>query len=270
MVGSLSAVVGSQIAYEVGRSAGRTVVERWGKWLLLEAPGPRLASVGSRSTDRRRCCSVDCLPFVRSFISVPAGIAEMNRARFATLTLIGSAAWVALLSSLGYAAGSNWHRVSGDFKDAEWPTIVSWSCSSSSPSCTGCARCAARTPPSSRAREYFAGVAVGAHVVVRPLDSALRPDDEGRADDALNLLAVHHLLSVRAVLLHDGLVGVVSEREVEPVFRAEGLVLLGAIGGDADDLDVERAKRSELVVELAGFFGAPGSVVGGVEVEHDA
>jgi membrane protein DedA with SNARE-associated domain len=61
---------------------------------------------------------------VRSFISVPAGIAEMNRARFAILTLIGSAAWVALLSSLGYAAGSNWHRVSGDFKDAEWPTII--------------------------------------------------------------------------------------------------------------------------------------------------
>jgi len=61
---------------------------------------------------------------VRSFISVPAGIAEMNRARFAVLTVIGSAIWVSLLSALGYAAGSNWHHVSRDFHDAQTPIIV--------------------------------------------------------------------------------------------------------------------------------------------------
>ena len=42
----------------------------------------------------------------------------------ATAMRITSAAWVSLLASLGYEAGSNWHRVSGDFKDAEWPTIL--------------------------------------------------------------------------------------------------------------------------------------------------
>jgi membrane protein DedA with SNARE-associated domain len=121
---SLSALVGSQIAYEVGRSAGRTVVERWGKWLLL---GPEDLDKSERWFEKYGSATVlfgRLLPFVRSFISVPAGIAEMNRVRFATLTLIGSAAWVSLLASLGYEAGSNWHRVSGDFKDAEWPTII--------------------------------------------------------------------------------------------------------------------------------------------------
>jgi membrane protein DedA with SNARE-associated domain len=121
---SLSAVVGSQIAYEVGRSAGRTVVERWGKWLLV---GPQDLEKSERWFEKYGSPTVlfgRLLPFVRSFISVPAGIAEMNRVRFATLTLIGSAAWVTLLASLGYAAGSNWHRVSGDFKDAEWPTVI--------------------------------------------------------------------------------------------------------------------------------------------------
>jgi membrane protein DedA with SNARE-associated domain len=124
VVCSLSALVGSQIAYEVGRSAGRTVVERWGKWLLL---GPQDLDKSERWFEKYGSATVlfgRLLPFVRSFISVPAGIAEMNRVRFATLTLIGSAAWVALLSSLGYEAGSNWHRISGDFKDAEWPTII--------------------------------------------------------------------------------------------------------------------------------------------------
>ncbi|HEY5104444.1 MAG TPA: hypothetical protein VII65_05290, partial [Acidimicrobiales bacterium] len=64
------------------------------------------------------------LPVVRTFISLPAGIAEMNRARFVTLTLIGTAAWVSLLSALGDAAGSNWHRVSKDFHAAQTPMII--------------------------------------------------------------------------------------------------------------------------------------------------
>lgn len=124
LVCSLGSLIGSQIAYEVGRGAGRTVVERWGKWLLL---GPRDLDSSERWFKRYGSATVlfgRLVPFVRSFVSLPAGMAEMNRARFATLTLIGSAAWVSLLASLGYAAGSNWHRVSGDFKDAEWPTII--------------------------------------------------------------------------------------------------------------------------------------------------
>ena len=64
------------------------------------------------------------IPVVRSFISVPAGMAEMNRARFAILTTIGSAAWVALLAGLGYAAGANWKHVSGDFHASEYPIIA--------------------------------------------------------------------------------------------------------------------------------------------------
>jgi membrane protein DedA with SNARE-associated domain len=61
---------------------------------------------------------------VRSFISVPAGIAEMKRDRFVVLTAIGSAIWVALLSALGYAAGKNWHHVSKDFHYAQTPMII--------------------------------------------------------------------------------------------------------------------------------------------------
>ena len=64
------------------------------------------------------------LPVVRSAISVPAGIAEMARVRFIVLTVIGSAVWVSLLASLGYAAGSNWRHVSKDFHAVQTPTII--------------------------------------------------------------------------------------------------------------------------------------------------
>ena len=54
----------------------------------------------------------------------PAGLAEMKRGRFAVLTTIGSAVWVALIAGLGYAAGRNWNHVSKDFHAAELPIIV--------------------------------------------------------------------------------------------------------------------------------------------------
>ena len=124
VIGTIGSVIGSQIAYEVGRTAGRTVVDRWGKWILLthkdlDSAERWFSKYGSLSVLVGRV-----LPVVRTFISLPAGIAEMNRARFAVLTLIGTAIWVSLLSALGEAAGSNWHRVSKDFHAAQTPMII--------------------------------------------------------------------------------------------------------------------------------------------------
>ncbi|HEV2427711.1 MAG TPA: DedA family protein [Acidimicrobiales bacterium] len=124
VVGTIGSVVGSQIAYEVGRSAGRAIVDRWGKWLLLthkdlDASERWFGRYGSWSVLVGRV-----IPVVRAFISLPAGIAEMRRAPFAILTAVGSAVWVALLAGLGYAAGANWKHVSHDFHLATWPVVA--------------------------------------------------------------------------------------------------------------------------------------------------
>jgi membrane protein DedA with SNARE-associated domain len=124
LIGTLGSLVGSIIAYEIGRTAGRTIVDRWGKWILLthkdlDAAERWFAKYGSISVLVGRV-----LPVVRSAISVPAGIAEMRRGPFAILTLVGSAVWVSLLAGLGYGAGSNWQRVSKDFHAAQTPMII--------------------------------------------------------------------------------------------------------------------------------------------------
>lgn len=124
VVGTVGSLIGAIIAYEVGRSAGRTIVDRWGKWLLLthhdlDSSQRWFEKYGSVSVLVGRV-----IPVVRAFISVPAGIAEMKRGRFVVLTAIGSAVWVALLAGLGYAAGKNWNHVSKDFHTAEIPIIV--------------------------------------------------------------------------------------------------------------------------------------------------
>ena len=124
VMATLGSLVGAVIAYEIARSAGRVIVERWGKWILLS---PRDLDSAERWFARYGAPAVllsRVLPVVRSFISVPAGIAEMPRVRFAVLTTIGSAIWAALLASLGFVASSHWHRVSADFHDAQYPIIV--------------------------------------------------------------------------------------------------------------------------------------------------
>jgi membrane protein DedA with SNARE-associated domain len=124
VVGTIGSLAGAVIAYEVGRSAGRTIVERWGKWLLLSSKDLDRAESWFERYGSASVLLGRVIPVVRSFISVPAGMAEMNRARFAVLTTIGSAVWVALIAGLGYAAGSNWKHVSGDFHASEYPIIA--------------------------------------------------------------------------------------------------------------------------------------------------
>jgi len=124
LIGTVGSLIGSIIAYEIGRTAGRTIVDRWGKWILLthkdlDAAERWFAKYGAISVLVGRV-----LPVVRSAISVPAGIAEMKRGPFMILTTIGSFVWVSLLTGLGYAAGTNWQRVSNDFHKAQTPVII--------------------------------------------------------------------------------------------------------------------------------------------------
>ena len=51
------------------------------------------------------------LPFIRTFISLPAGMARMSVAKFTVLTTIGVSLWVTLLTVIGYALGGSWNKM---------------------------------------------------------------------------------------------------------------------------------------------------------------
>lgn len=123
IIGTLTSGIGSQIAYEIGREAGRPFFERFGKWFLISH---RDLDTVERWFTKRGSITVliaRVLPFARSAISIPAGIAKMPRGRFIVLTLIGSTGWVWLLAALGKAAGSNWTHVAKNFHSAQMPII---------------------------------------------------------------------------------------------------------------------------------------------------
>jgi len=124
VVGTIGSVIGSVLTYEVGRYAGRAIVDRWGKWILLthkdlDDAERWFARYGAVSVFVGRM-----IPVVRAVISLPAGLAEMKRGPFWVLSTVGNLIWIAGLTFLGRAAGAHWQRVSHDFHVAQTPIII--------------------------------------------------------------------------------------------------------------------------------------------------
>jgi len=100
-------VIGSWIAYGVGRYRGREWALRW-HWLHIT---PKRLDSADHWFQRYGAWAVllsRCLPIIRTFISLPAGIARMPFWRFTVLTLIGCLPWVLLLALAGREVGDNW------------------------------------------------------------------------------------------------------------------------------------------------------------------
>src|SRR5699024_776063 len=56
-----------------------------------------------------------CLPFIRTYVSFPAGIARMPKMKFFLTTVAGSLLWTVLLSLLGYLMGEHVQQINAIF-----------------------------------------------------------------------------------------------------------------------------------------------------------
>ncbi|MGH9076610.1 MAG: DedA family protein [Acidimicrobiales bacterium] len=115
LAGTAGNIVGSLVAYCVGRTGGRSLVERWGRYLLLR---PAELDRAERFFARRGGLAVlvaRVLPVVRTFVSLPAGVARMPVVPFAVLTAVGSLPWTFALALAGQALADNWSNVSSAF-----------------------------------------------------------------------------------------------------------------------------------------------------------
>ena len=106
--GAIGCNVGSIVGYEVGKRGGRAFVARWGKYVLLNMD--HLAHA-ERFFDRWGSITVlvcRMLPFVRSFIAFPAGVARMPLLQFHLYTFVGSWPWCFGLAWVGMKLGAAW------------------------------------------------------------------------------------------------------------------------------------------------------------------
>jgi membrane protein DedA with SNARE-associated domain len=110
--GALGNLLGAWIAYAVGRTGGRAIVEKWGKYLMIRHHDLDKAEAFFAHRGQLAVLVGRILPVVRTFISFPAGTAEMPVVRFSVLTLLGSLPWTFALAYTGKALASNWQSVS--------------------------------------------------------------------------------------------------------------------------------------------------------------
>lgn len=104
-------VLGSWIAYGIGRFGRIELVERHGKWLHIT---PKNLEWADRWFEKYGDWAVffsRMLPIIRTFISLPAGVAKMPFWRFTLFTFLGCIPWMAGLTFLGYKLGENWNDV---------------------------------------------------------------------------------------------------------------------------------------------------------------
>jgi len=113
IIGTLAEMGGSLTSYAIGRRGGRTLLERYGKWVLISHSDLERAE---RFFDGRGSWAVAVarvLPLVRCFASFGAGVVEIPLLPFALFSLLGTAAWATGLTLLGYNLG---HTVDKFFK----------------------------------------------------------------------------------------------------------------------------------------------------------
>jgi membrane protein DedA with SNARE-associated domain len=108
-------VAGSYIAWAVGRYGGQPALRRWGRRIRLSDHDLDRASTWFTRYGARAVLIGRVLPVVRTFISLPAGIAGLAPLRFGIYTTLGCIPWTAALASAGYAVGANWQSVANAF-----------------------------------------------------------------------------------------------------------------------------------------------------------
>jgi membrane protein DedA with SNARE-associated domain len=108
LVGSSANLVGSWIAYAVGYYGRVDILEKHGRKLHIK---PKHLQAADRYFEKHGDATVfftRMVPIIRTFISLPAGVARMPFWRFSVLTFLGCVPWVFMLTFIGKQVGDNW------------------------------------------------------------------------------------------------------------------------------------------------------------------
>ena len=124
LCGALGNLIGSLIAYGVGAWGGRPLLLRYGRYFLISRQEVEQAERWFARYGDRAVFISRVLPVIRTFISLPAGIARMNLWRFTILTFVGSFPWSLGLAWAGYLLGENWERIREWMRPADIPILI--------------------------------------------------------------------------------------------------------------------------------------------------
>jgi membrane protein DedA with SNARE-associated domain len=108
-MGTIGCNIGSAIAYWIGARGGRTLVARYGKWVLMNAHDLDLMTRFFEKYGAIAILIGRMLPLVQTYVAFPAGIGKMPRLRFHIYTTFGSFIWYLCLAWVGMKLGQSWN-----------------------------------------------------------------------------------------------------------------------------------------------------------------
>lgn len=111
LAGQLGGLAGSVVAYAAGRYGGRSLLERYGRYLLISRREIAMADRWFEEKGEMTVFLARLLPGIRTFISLPAGIAGMGFGRFLFYSFMGMLPWSLAFTWAGYRLGQNWVQV---------------------------------------------------------------------------------------------------------------------------------------------------------------
>jgi membrane protein DedA with SNARE-associated domain len=115
VAGTLGSTAGNWCWFALGRRLGyerlKPFVDRFGRWLTLDWTGVAQLVVFFQKHGQWVVFAMRFSPFMRTMISLPAGLARMGHGRFLCFTLAGTAVWNAVLVWAGWKLGQNFGKV---------------------------------------------------------------------------------------------------------------------------------------------------------------
>ncbi len=109
--GAIGCCIGSAAAYYVGKKGGRPFLAKYGKYFLISEHDLEIADRWFEKKGALTAFVSRLLPVVRTFISLPAGIARMPLVKFLGYALVGSFIWCTALAYAGYQLGEHWTQI---------------------------------------------------------------------------------------------------------------------------------------------------------------
>jgi len=124
-IGVLGSIAGAVFNYYIAIFFGRKFLLIYGKYILVSPQTLQKLEDFFKSHGEISTFSGRLIPGIRQLISLPAGLAKMNMARFIIYSALGAAIWVVVLVAIGYFIGSNQELVSQYLQNATTIALIS-------------------------------------------------------------------------------------------------------------------------------------------------
>ena len=125
LMGILGSLGGALLNYYLSKTLGRKLLLKYGHYIWFEEDKlikmeNFFKSHGEISTFNGRL-----IPVIRQYISLPAGLSNMNIFKFSLYTSVGASIWVTILTFLGYILGDNQELIKEHLQTITFATLIS-------------------------------------------------------------------------------------------------------------------------------------------------